>query len=218
MVPSSSARSVRTVQDRRMESQRHPEIQSRQSSSTRSAGNMQSRRMGSQPHSYVQTGRSRTMPQGLTDDRTDSSAQTITFSPNNLRPRFCTWLRHELTRLEDYLKAITLSNITNWEEGKNLFGSAHHTLKKILNRTYNELERNINSDRFEKYHAAHRFKVKLDISPALNSAKNAQINMAQRISTESPFDFHVVWTLKDTILRAIYKAYNIPYVTNNSLR
>ena len=155
-----------------------------------SAGNMQSRRMGSQPHSYVQTGRSRTMPHGLTDDRTDSSEQTITFSPNNLRPRFCTWLRYELTRLEDYLKAITLANITNWEEGKNLFGSAHYTLKKILNRTYNELERNINSDRFERYHAAHRFKVKLDISPALNSAKNAQINIWPGESQlEAPLSF-----------------------------
>ena len=158
------------------------------------------------------------MPQGITDTRTDSSEQTITFSSRNLRPRFNTWLRNELRRLEDYLNSITIENLTTWEQGKDLFGSAHYTLKKILNRTYNELERNLQTDRFERYHAAHRFKVKLDMSPALNTAKNAQINMAQRISRGSPFDFHVVWTLRDTILRAILKAYNIPYVTNRSSR
>ena len=175
----------------------------------------QRRGMGTQPHSYVQSGRSRTMPQCRTDERTDSSDQTITFSAQNLRPRFFTRLRHELRRLEDYLQSINIENLTGWEQG---FSFTHFSLKKILNRTYNELERNIDTDRFEKYHAAHRFKVKLDISPALNSSKNAQINMAQRISTCSPFDFCVVWTLKDTILRAIYKAYKIPYVTNRSSR
>ena len=159
------------------------------------------------------------MPQGLTHTRTDSSEQTITFSSRNLRPRFNTWLRNELRRLEDHLKSITIEDLTSWEQGKDHFGSAHFTLKKILNRTYNELERNIQIDRFERYHAAHRLKVKLDImSPALNTAKNAQINMAQRISRGSPCDFHDVWTLRDTILRAILKAYNIPYVTNRSSR
>ena len=168
---------------------------------------------GSQPHTYVQTGRSRTMPQGITDTRTDSSEQTITFSSRNLRPRFNTWLRNELRRLEDHLKSIAIEDLTSWEQDKDLFGSAHFTLKKILNRTYNELERNIQADRFERYYAAHRFKVKLDISPALNTAKNAQINIAERISRGSPFDFHVVWTLRDTILRAILNKRHTTYLT-----
>ena len=141
---------------------------------------------GSQPHSYVQSGRSRTMPQCMTDTRTDSSEQTITFSSRNLRPRFNTWLRNELRRLEDYLNSITIENLTTWEQGKDLFGSAHYTLKKILNRTNNELERNLQTDRFERYHAAHRFKVKLDMSPALNTSKYAQINMAEQIRGAAP--------------------------------
>ena len=155
------------------------------------------------------------MPITSVEGRTDTSSTMITFYPSNLRSKFNTWFYHELKRQESVLDEAAIDNITSWDEGEGLFGRVHNALRRLLNRVYNELDKKIFSDRYNRYHAAHRFKVKLDIfSPVLNSAKRAQIHMAERTRFNSDFDFHTVWTLKNNVLKCMLKAYDVPYVTN----
>ena len=173
---------------------------------------------GSSPYrSYINSRKSRVMPTCSINERTDSSQQTIHFEPSNLRASFKKWYYHELRRQEPSLDEISVDNITDWQKGEELFGKTHNALWKLLNRVYNELERSIKLDRYHKTHPAHRFKVKLDLSPALNSAKRAQVNVSERLRFNHPFEFHTIWTLKYSIQRCMIEAYNVPYVTNRSV-
>ena len=66
---------------------------------------------------------------------------------------------------------------------------------------YKELECNIH-----RIHAAHGFKVKLDVSPALKSAKRAHIHLAEGMRYNAQADLKSVWILEKKMFRsACYK-------------
>ena len=160
---------------------------------------------------YLNTGYSTAEPT-TPITRSNSSRDTITFDERNFRRSFRRWLRHELIRVHDH---ISKTSVVSWEEAEKQFGTLHHTLKTILNRTYSELERNINTHRFERVHAAHRFKVKLDISSALNSAKQAQIHAASRVRFQGHFSNTAFRGLMDNIKRGLKHAFDMPYRTRS---